>query len=48
MKRIYNDINLASRNSFGVSERARCIVEFEDANDLKEVLVPIAPINGMS
>lgn len=37
MKRIYNDINLASRNSFGVSERARCIVEFEDANDLKEV-----------
>ena len=37
MKRIYNDINLASRNSFGVSEKARTIIEFENAEDLKEI-----------
>ena len=37
MKRLYNDINLASRNSFGVSESARCIVEFDSAEDLKEI-----------
>lgn len=37
MKRIYNDINLASRNSFGVSEQARTIIEFENAVDLKEI-----------
>ena len=37
MKRIYNDINLASRNSFGVSESARTIVEFDSVEDLKEI-----------
>lgn len=37
MKRIYNDINLASRNSFGVSEKAHTIVEFDSAEDLKEI-----------
>ncbi|MBO5855973.1 MAG: UDP-N-acetylmuramate dehydrogenase [Alistipes sp.] len=37
MKRIYNDINLASRNSFGVSEKARMVVEFDSAEDLKEI-----------
>ena len=34
MKRIYNDINLSKRNSFGVSECARQIVEFETAEDI--------------
>ncbi|MBO5832972.1 MAG: UDP-N-acetylmuramate dehydrogenase [Alistipes sp.] len=37
MKRIYNDINLASRNSFGVSESARSVVEFDSAEDLREI-----------
>lgn len=37
MKRIYNDINLSSRNSFGVSEQARCVVEFDNAEDLKDI-----------
>ena len=37
MKRIYNDINLASRNSFGVSETARLVVEFDCAEELKEI-----------
>lgn len=34
MKRIYNDINLSKRNSFGVSESAREVVEFDRAEDL--------------
>ena len=34
MKRIYNDINLSKRNSFGVSERARQVVEFDTAEDI--------------
>lgn len=34
MKRIYNDINLSKRNSFGVSESAREVVEFDRAEDI--------------
>ena len=36
MKRIYNNINLANRNSFGVVEMASTLVEFEGAEELKE------------
>lgn len=36
MKRIYNDINLQNRNSFGVVESAAELVEFETSDDLKE------------
>ncbi|MBQ8367186.1 MAG: UDP-N-acetylmuramate dehydrogenase [Alistipes sp.] len=36
MKRIYNDINLQNRNSFGVVESARELVEFETSEDLRE------------
>ena len=35
MKRIYNDINLSKRNSFGVSESAREVVEFDRAPIVK-------------
>ncbi len=34
MKRIYNDINLSKRNSFGVSESAREVVEFGCPEDV--------------
>mgnify|MGYP003293281888 CR=1 FL=1 len=37
MKRIYNDLNLASRNSFGVSETARVVIEFDCAEELKDI-----------
>lgn len=37
MKRIYNDINLVERNSFGVVQRAKTLIEFETADDLREV-----------
>lgn len=37
MKRTYNNINLQNRNSFGVIEQADRLVEFETANDLKEL-----------
>lgn len=36
MKRIYNNINLANRNSFGVVESAAKLVEFDTVNDLRE------------
>ena len=36
MKRIYNDINLAERNSFGVVQRAQTLIEFETAEDLRD------------
>lgn len=35
MKRIYNNINLKKRNSFGVDQCARVLVEFETADDLR-------------
>ncbi len=37
MKRTYNNINLQNRNSFGVIEQADRLVEFETADDLKEL-----------
>ena len=37
MKRIYNDINLEKRNSFGVKQQASMLVEFETAAELKEL-----------
>ena len=35
MKRIYSNINLADRNSFGVQQQAKTLVEFESAEDLR-------------
>ncbi len=35
MKRIYSNINLADRNSFGVQQHAKTLVEFESAEDLR-------------
>lgn len=43
MKRIYNDINLEKRNSFGVKQRASMLVEVETACDLKELFVEVKP-----
>ncbi len=43
MKRIYNDINLASRNSFGVVQHAKTLVEFENEADLREVFATLRP-----
>ena len=43
MKRIYNNINLANRNSFGVVECAKTLVEFDSAEDLKEYFVEQKP-----
>lgn len=37
MKRIYRDINLAERNSFGVVQRAKTLIEFETADDLRDI-----------
>lgn len=37
MKRTYNNIHLQNRNSFGVIEQADRLVEFETADDLKEL-----------
>lgn len=37
MKRTYSNINLQNRNSFGVIEQADRLVEFETADDLKEL-----------
>ena len=35
MKQIYSNISLASRNSFGVEQQAKTLVEFECAEDLR-------------
>ena len=43
MKRIYNDINLEKRNSFGVKQQARMLVEFETADDLEEFFLESQP-----
>ena len=43
MKRIYNDINLENRNSFGVKQQATMLVEFETADELKEVFEELKP-----
>ena len=43
MKRIYNDINLASRNSFGVVQRASTLVEFESADELRDIFAELKP-----
>jgi UDP-N-acetylmuramate dehydrogenase len=43
MKRIYNNINLANRNSFGVVESAATLVEFDTVNDLKEYFTTQKP-----
>ena len=43
MKRIYNNISLANRNSFGVVESAQVVVEFESADDLKEYFLEQKP-----
>ena len=43
MKRIYNDINLEKRNSFGVKQTAHTLVEFDTAEELKAYLVEAQP-----
>lgn len=43
MKRIYNDINLAERNSFGVVQRAKTLIEFETADDLRDIFSEYRP-----
>jgi UDP-N-acetylmuramate dehydrogenase len=43
MKRIYNDLNLEKRNSFGVKQQAAMLVEFETADDLKELFEELKP-----
>jgi UDP-N-acetylmuramate dehydrogenase len=43
MKRIYNDINLENRNSFGVKQQANMLVEFETAAELKELFEELKP-----
>lgn len=43
MKRIYNDINLQNRNSFGVVQSARTLVEFESAEDLRSYFAEHKP-----
>lgn len=43
MKRIYNEINLDNRNSFGVICRAKQLVEFETADDVREFFVEEHP-----
>ena len=43
MKRIYNDINLQNRNSFGVMQSAQTLVEFECADDLCDYFAEYKP-----
>lgn len=43
MKRIYNNINLVNRNSFGVVESAATLVEFDTVNDLREYFTTEKP-----
>ena len=43
MKRIYNNINLENRNSFGVKQQATMLVEFETAQELKELFEELKP-----
>ncbi len=43
MKRIYNDINLQNRNSFGVVQSASTLVEFECAEDLRSYFAEYKP-----
>ena len=43
MKRIYNDINLENRNSFGVKQQAAMLAEFETAEELKELFEELKP-----
>lgn len=43
MKRIYNNMNLQNRNSFGVIEQADRLIEFETADDLKELFAEERP-----
>ncbi|MBO7199631.1 MAG: UDP-N-acetylmuramate dehydrogenase [Alistipes sp.] len=43
MKRIYNDLNLEKRNSFGVKQQASMLVEFDTAEELKELFVELKP-----
>ena len=43
MKRIYNNINLANRNSFGVVESAATLVEFDTVDDLREYFITEKP-----
>ena len=43
MKRIYNNINLANRNSFGVVESAATLVEFDSVDELREYFTTQKP-----
>ena len=43
MKQIYSNISLADRNSFGVVQQAKTLVEFETAQDLRDYFVEYVP-----
>ena len=43
MKRIYSNISLADRNSFGVVQQAKTLVEFENAEDLRDYFTESRP-----
>ena len=43
MKRIYNDINLENRNSFGVVQYATTLVEFDTCEELKAIFEEMHP-----
>lgn len=43
MKHTYNDINLALRNSFGVVQYASTLIEFETADELREIFAEHQP-----
>lgn len=43
MKRIYSNISLADRNSFGVRQSAATLVEFESAEDLRDYFTEHRP-----
>lgn len=43
MKRIYSNINIADRNSFGVKQQAATLAEFETADDLRDLFMTLKP-----
>lgn len=45
MKRIYRNINLVDRNSFGVEQSADMLIEFETADDLVDIFSELHPTN---
>lgn len=48
MIRVYENTDLRSRNSFGVSQRARMVIEFDRADELPELFSRYAPKEWMA